>query len=38
MRGKSGNPIMSSYFSVGMSMAGNMFDENLSPIVATDSR
>lgn len=27
MRGKSGNPITSSYFSVGMSMAGNMFTE-----------
>jgi multiple sugar transport system substrate-binding protein len=26
MRGQSGNPIMSSYFSVGMSMAGDMFD------------
>ncbi|WP_226481237.1 extracellular solute-binding protein [Natrinema amylolyticum] len=28
MRGQSGNPITSSYFSVGMSMAGDMFDEN----------
>lgn len=26
-RGKSGNPITSSYFSVGMSVAGQMFDE-----------
>jgi len=27
MRGQSGNPITSSYFSVGMSMAGDMFSE-----------
>jgi multiple sugar transport system substrate-binding protein len=37
MRGKSGNPIMSSYFSVGMSMAGNMFDENWGYDWADDS-
>lgn len=28
MRGQSGNPITSSYFSVGMSIAGDMFDES----------
>lgn len=28
IRGKSGNPITSSYFSVGMSIAGNMFTED----------